>query len=213
MLDISSSENIHFIFFQQWAALHCTSVFISVTSDTWYDAGESQGMSSLWIIIFYFGSSYITLIKRFFVSTVQLKSWGFDICLYEIIEICICYIEKARSCYWMTVTNQLLHGPPHHLCAHLVALCHIVPSQLCWHESQVVMCQNNFDIKVSQFFSIMDSFSSVGLSNNISKTMLRLGKICLSLSATTFHFQLWKDLVLTSFYPSFKTFLRLPSSI
>ena len=68
MLDISSSENIHFIFFQQWAALHCTSVFISVTSDTWYDAGESQGMSSLWIIIFYFGSSYITLIKRFFVS-------------------------------------------------------------------------------------------------------------------------------------------------
>ena len=131
---------------------HCTSVFISFTSDTWYDAGESQGMSSLWIIIFYFGSSYITLIKRFFVSTVQLKSWGFDICLYEIIEICICYIEKARSCYWMTVTNQLLHGPPHHLCAHLVALCHIVPSQLCWHESQVVMCQNNFDIKVSQFF-------------------------------------------------------------
>ena len=38
-------------------------------------------------------------------------------------------------------------------------------SQMCWHQSQVVMCQNNFDIQVSQFSTIVDSFSSVSLSN------------------------------------------------
>ena len=129
----------------------------------------------------------------------------------------ICYREKARSCYWMTVTNQLLHGPPLHLlliwwhyvtlgppwCVDMKVRWSCVSEQFCDIHIKFLIPNNCWVIFLycnkSNYLSIWEYF--------------RFGQICLSLSATTFHFPLWKDLVLTSFYPSFKTFLRLPSSI
>ena len=89
MLDISSSDNIHFSYFQQWAALQWTSVFISVTSDTWYDAGESHGMSSLW-------SSYFILvlvINNFDQKILVIRFLCFR-CAIKILRICHLFIWK-----------------------------------------------------------------------------------------------------------------------
>ena len=67
-------------------------------------------MSSLHIIIFYFDKLCLTCawhISSFYKNKL-LTVW---LAMF----ISSCYIEKARSCFWMTVTNQLCHGPPSHL--------------------------------------------------------------------------------------------------
>ena len=148
---------------QNYTVHQCLSV-LHETFERWLVSpkGCPHSKSSYFMLVF--KNSYDQkwfILENLLCYSTSINSWWFDICLYE---NWICYTEKARSCYWMTVTNQLLHGPPRHLCAHLVALCHIVPSLMCWHESQVAMCQNSFDIQGSQFSTFVDSFSLIGIS-------------------------------------------------
>lgn len=187
MLDISSSENIHFSYFQQWAALQWTSVFISVTSDTWYDAGESHGMSSLWSLYF-----ILVLVKNNFDQKILVIRFLCFRCAIKILRIWHLFIWKLYMLHRES-KKLLLNDSDQSIIARAAppfmrssgGIMSHCASQMCWHQSQVVMCQNNFDIQVSQFSSFVDSFSSVFCPNNIANPSVLISQVILDTSSNT----------------------------
>ena len=153
----------------------------------------------------------------YFLAFSSINSWWLDICLYENPDM----LQRESKKLLLNDSDQSIiarAAPP--FIAHLVALCHIGPSLMCWHDDMKVRwsCVSEQFCDIHIKFLIPNNCWVIFLYCNKSNYLsiweyFRFGQICLSLSATTFHFPLWKDLVLTSFYPSFKTFLRLPSSI
>ena len=144
----------------------------------------------------------------------SINSWWFDICLL-IWKLDVLHRESKKLLLNDSDQSIIAWAAPPFMCSSGGIMSHCaLPDVLTWKSGGHVSEQ--FDIQGSQFSAFVDSFSLIAHEQYCKHYIwryLRFGQICLSLSATTFHFPLWKDLVLTTFYPSFKTFLRLPSSI
>ena len=104
----------------------------------------------------------------------------------------------------MTVTNQLCHGPPNHLLLIWWPYVTLSLPDVLTSESG-----GHLDIQAAQLSTFFIHFPLYAL-------ILKIFEIWPNLFILVSHhisFSTLKDLVLTSFYPSLKTFLRLPSSI